>query len=134
MPTTTERALFALRATITVFFAVWAIEKFIKPETTAAIWSKFYMVDGLPLEMSYLIGALQLGAVILFALGLFKTWTYGFFLVIHGLGTLATWQTLINPYEGGNHLFIAAIPVLGALVALFLMRKEDRWLTIGRSA
>jgi hypothetical protein len=131
MPANLPRALFALRASIAIFFAVWAVEKFVKPETTAAIWSKFYLVDGLPHEMSYLIGAIQLLVVILFALGLFKTWTYGFFLTIHALGTLSTWQVLITPYEGGNHLFVAVIPVLGALVALFLMRREDTWLSLG---
>lgn len=131
MPTTLHRALFALRASIAIFFAIWAIEKFVKPETTAAIWSKFYLVDGMPTEVAYVIGAIQLLAVILFALGLFKLWTYGFFLAIHTLGTLSTWQILITPYQGGNHLFVAAIPVLGALLALFLMRREDKWLSLG---
>lgn len=131
MPTNTQRALFALRISIAVFFSIWAIEKFVKPETTAAIWSKFYLVDGLPTEVAYMIGAIQLLAVVLFALGLFKLWTYGFFLTIHALGTLSTWQILITPYQGSNHLFVAAIPLLGALLALFLMRRDDTWLSLG---
>jgi hypothetical protein len=131
MPTNTQRALFALRISIAVFFSIWAIEKFVKPETTAAIWSKFYLVDGLPTEVAYMIGAIQVLAVVLFALGLFKLWTYGFFLTIHALGTLSTWQILITPYQGSNHLFVAAIPLLGALLALFLMRRDDTWLSLG---
>ncbi|KCZ62922.1 hypothetical protein L53_10125 [Hyphomonas sp. L-53-1-40] len=131
MPTNTQRALFALRISIAVFCSVWAIEKFVKPETTAAIWSKFYLVDRLPTEVAYIIGAIQLLAVVLFALGLFKLWTYGFFLTIHALGTLSTWQILITPYQGSNHLFVAAIPLLGALLALFLMRRDDTWLSLG---
>ncbi|WP_300375737.1 hypothetical protein [Henriciella sp.] len=128
----TATGLFILRATLAIFFLVWALEKFIKPDTTAAIWEAFYFVEDLPAVMSYAVGVIQIGALVAFALGAFKFWSYGFFLVIHGLGTLTTWQTLINPYEGSNHLFIAAIPVLGALIALFLMRKQDTLLSIGK--
>ena len=34
-------SLFAIRFTLFLFFSVWAIEKFIKPETTVAIWKAF---------------------------------------------------------------------------------------------
>ena len=123
-------SLFLMRATLGIFFAVWAIEKFVKPETTAAIWKAFYFVDGLPAGASYLIGACQLLFVALFVLGLFKTWSYGFFLLIHGLGTVTTYDQLLHPYTGSNHLFVAAIPLVGMLAALFLMRQEDTMLTV----
>ena len=125
-------ALFILRACLGVFFAVWAIEKFVKPDTTAAIWEKFYLVGGLPEFGSYAIGALQLVMLALFIAGLFKTISYGFFMISHGLGTLLSYGPILNPYEGINHLFVAAIPVLGALVALFMLRGEDTLLTLGR--
>ena len=123
-------SLFILRATITLFFLVWAIEKFVEPETTVAIWKAFYMVDNLPLGASYAIGALQLAVLACFFFGILKFWSYGFFMVIHGLGTLSTWERILNPYEGHNHLFIAAIPTLGALIALFLLRDEDTLFTL----
>ena len=125
--------LFVLRATITLFFLVWAVEKFMKPEVTVAIWKAFYMVDNLPLEASYAIGVLQLAALACFFFGILKFWSYGFFLVIHALGTLSTYERLLNPYEGSNHLFAAAIPVLGALIALFMLRDKDTFLTFSRS-
>ena len=65
-------ALFALRATLALFFAQWALEKFVKPDVTAAIWEAFYLVEGLPAEASYAIGVIQGLAVVCFALGLFK--------------------------------------------------------------
>ncbi len=125
-------ALFILRLTLTIFFAVWAAEKFIMPETTVAIWKAFYMVENLPVEAAYAIGALQAAVVLAFFFGVAKFWSYGFFMVTHGVGTLLTYERLLNPYEGPNHLFIAAIPTLGALIALFLLRREDTFLTLSR--
>lgn len=125
-------ALFILRATIALFFVVWAIEKFIEPETTVAIWKAFYMVDNLPVAAAYAIGALQLAVVACFLFGILKFWSYGFLMVIHALSTLSTYERLFNPYEGSNHLFIAAIPTLGALIALFLLRDQDSLFTLSR--
>ena len=122
--------LFILRATIALFFLVWALEKFVDPETTIAIWKAFYMVENLPLAAAYAIGALQIGVVICFFLGILKFWSYGFLMAIHALSTLSTYEQLLNPYEGHNHLFVAAIPTLGALIALFLLRDRDTLLTL----
>ncbi|MGF1545524.1 MAG: hypothetical protein ACFB00_13695 [Parvularculaceae bacterium] len=124
--------LFALRLSLTIFFAVWAIEKFIKPDTTAAIWKSFYLVESLPATGSYVVGGVQSLVIVLFFFGIARFWTYGFLLVTHGIGTLLTYEKLLNPYESINHLFIAAIPVFGALLALFLMRGEDTLFTLGR--
>ena len=123
-------ALFALRLTLAIFFAVWALEKFVKPETTVAIWEAFYMVDNLPHVASYAIGAVQGLAVFCLLFGILKFWSYGFFMIIHGLGTIMTYERLFDPYTGSNHLFIAAIPVLGALMALFMLRQEDTKFTL----
>lgn len=129
---TLKLALFIMRLTLTIFFAQWALEKFVEPETTVAIWKAFYMVDNLPLAASYAIGAVQAALIACFFLGLFKTLSYGFFMATHGAGTLLTYERLLNPFEGSNHLFIAAVPVLGALIALFLLRREDTLFTLGR--
>ncbi|MCI5045263.1 MAG: hypothetical protein MRY72_11245 [Aquisalinus sp.] len=126
-------SLFAIRLSLVFFFAIWAIEKFIKPETTVAIWKAFYLVENLPLEASYAIGAVQSIAVLCLLFGIVKFWSYGFFLVIHGIGTLLTYERLLDPYTGSNHLFAAAVPVCGALLALFLLRQEDTLFTLGKS-
>ncbi|MEM9494398.1 MAG: hypothetical protein AAGA09_00200 [Pseudomonadota bacterium] len=123
-------ALFIVRASVTAFFAIWAVEKFVKPETTVAIWKGFYHVPNLPLEASYAIGALQGLVLICFFFGVLKFWSYGFLMLMHGATTVMTYERLIDPYTGPNHLFWAAVPTLGALVALYLLRHEDTFLTI----
>ncbi len=131
---TLKLPLFILRATIAIFFAVWALEKFVHPETTVAIWKAFYMIENLPIAAAYAIGTLQFAVVACFFLGILKFWSYGFLMVIHAISTLSTYEQLFNPYEGGNHLFIAAIPTLGALIALFMLRKEDTLFTLSGKA
>lgn len=127
-----KKALFIIRLGITIFFAVWALEKFVKPETTIAIWEHFYHVNALPVAAAYAIGALQATAVLCFFFGVLKFWSYGFLMLMHAGSTIFSYEQLLNPYSGSNHLFVAAIPVLGALIALFLLRKHDTLLTLGR--
>ncbi|MGQ0656665.1 MAG: hypothetical protein ACT4NU_00985 [Chromatiales bacterium] len=57
-------------------------------------------------------------------MGLWRTLTYGAALLIHAMSTLSTYHELLSPF-GKNHLFIAAVPVLAAFTALFLLRRED---------
>jgi len=127
-----QLSLAILRYSVAAFFAVWVIEKFLHPETTQKIWAAFYLVEDLPLEASYVIGALQALLLAGFVLGLFKFWTYGALMAIHGLSTISTWQRLIDPYTSGNHLFWAAVPTLGALIVLFILRNEDTLGTLSR--
>jgi hypothetical protein len=125
-----KAALFILRLGIAIFFAIWALEKFIKPETTVAIWKAFYFVDSLPMQAPYLIGAIQAVVVLLFFFGVLKFWTYGLLMVMHAGSTILSYERILDPYTGSNHLFVAAIPVLGALVALFILRDEDTMFTL----
>lgn len=125
-------SLFILRVTVAAFFAVWALEKFIKPESTVMIFESFYGIGGLPLAAVYVIGAVQLALIIAFLVwAKFRTVSVGLLLLMHAGSTLSTWQQLIDPYSGPNHLFWAAVPALGALIALFILRDEDRLWTVG---
>ena len=125
MPHNLPIALAILRYSLSAFLAIWVVEKFVKPETTSAIWEAFYLVGGMPEAGSYAIGAIQAVALLGFVLGVAKFWSYGFWLVSHGAGTLLTYKILMTPYEGSHHLFWAAVPVFGAFLTLFLLRKED---------
>lgn len=118
-------SLFILRYALTAFLAVWVIEKFVAPETTQAIWGHFYGFEDLPLNASYLIGAVQAVALLAFVTGFAKLFSYGFWLIGHGYGTVMSYGPLLDPYSGSNHLFWAAVPVLAAFLLLFLMREED---------
>jgi uncharacterized membrane protein YkgB len=117
--------LFILRLSVFIFFAIWAGEKFVRPESTIGIYSHFYLMDGLPVWGAYAIGSVQAIIIAAFMLGIAKFWSYGLLLVMHSLSTLSTWAQLISPYDPGHHLFVAGIPTLGAILFLFLMRDQD---------
>lgn len=123
-------ALATIRISVGVFFLVWSLEKILAPEVAQRVFSTFYFVTDLPPTVSMAIGFGQTVIVVAFLLGLFKTWTYGALLVMHTASVLPTWERLATPYDPPNHLFWAGVPVLGALVALFLLRDADTALSL----
>ena len=122
-------SLAIIRISTAMFFLVWSLRKIIQPESTQGIFSKFYMMEVSPL-FSYVAGGIQTLFVIAFLVGLFKTWTYGAILGMHIVSVLSTYKQLFNPYESPNTLFWAAVPALGGLIALFLLRDKDEFLTV----
>lgn len=123
-------ALAIMRLSIGAFFLVWSLEKILAPEVTQRVFATFYFIGTLPIPAAVAIGIVQTVVVLAFTAGAFKTWTYGALLAMHAFSVLSTWERLGNPYEPPNHLFWAGVPVLGALVALFLLRKADTWLSV----
>ncbi|MGB3403619.1 MAG: hypothetical protein WBA77_13105 [Microcoleaceae cyanobacterium] len=126
-------SLAIIRITIGIFFLVWSIEKIIAPELAQRVFKNFYFSEISP-GVSVIIGIIQTLIVIAFLLGLFKTFSYGALLGMHAVSVFSTYQQLLNPYQPPNHLFWAAVPVLGALIALFLLRKSDRLFTVNLTA
>ncbi|MBV6626735.1 MAG: DoxX protein [Rivularia sp. (in: Bacteria)] len=124
-------SLAVIRISTAMFFLVWSLRKIIQPESTQKIFSKFYMMEVSPI-FSYGVGILQTLFIIAFLVGLFKTWTYGIILGMHIVSVLSTYKQLFNPYESPNTLFWAAVPALGGLIALFLLRDKDEFLTVKR--
>ena len=124
-------SLLILRLTLAAMFAPWVIDKFINPDHATAVWAAFYFIEEAPAFAPYIAGAAQALILVLFVLGLFKLFSYGLVLLMHGVSTLSTWEKLIHPYDGGNILFWAAVPALGAAIALFLLREEDTLLSLG---
>ena len=122
-------SLAVIRISTAMFFLDWSLRKIIQPESTQKIFSMFYMMEVSPI-FSYGIGVLQTLFVIAFLVGLFKTWTYGAILGMHIVSVLSTYKQLFNPYESPNTLFWAAVPALGGLIALFLLRDKDEFLTV----
>ena len=121
-----------IRISTAAFFLVWSIEKIIYPEVTQRIFQKFYFLS-ISNTISVGIGIIQTLIILIFLVGLFKTFSYGALLGMHLVSVLSTYKQLLNPYAPGNHLFWAAVPVLAAMIALFLLRDEDQWLTLNRS-
>lgn len=125
MPRHLPIALLILRVSLVLFFAVWVLEKFIRPEATIAIAGNFYGMEW-STATAYAVGAVQLVLLILFAGGVLKTVSYGFFTVIHAISVVVSYEQLLTPYESYNHLFHSGLPALAALIALFLLRQHDR--------
>ena len=127
-------ALLILRLSTAAFLAVWTALKFVSPDRAQNVYNKFYkvifQVDA-PIEAFFAIGVAQALIVLLFALGVVKFWSYLAVLVMHGVSTLSTIPQLMDPGEGRNILFWAAVPVLAGCLALFLMRDLDKY-SLGR--
>ena len=133
-PTRLELSLFIMRLGVFYVMFAWALDKFLNPSHTAGVWERFYKFDGIDEMMSYGLGALQMVVLLAFVTGLFKRFSYGVVLAMHTVSTASTWQYLVNPYvdEPKAMLFMAAVPMLGACITLFLMRHQDRFLTLSR--
>ena len=120
------RALLALRLTLGLFLLQWGAEKFIAPQSTVAISSHYYGTAIAP-AIGYVFGAAEIAIAVCLFLGVFRTVAYGAALALHTVTVAVSWRELLQPWATPiNHLFIASVPVVGALVALFLLRHWDR--------
>lgn len=118
-------ALLVLRITLGLFLLQWGVEKFVMPQNTVMIWDYFYGLK-VPQSLAYVFCVAQIGIAACMLLGLYRTVAYGAALVLHTLSVLVSWRQLLDPWGNpANHLFIAGVPVLGALIALFLLRHWD---------
>ncbi|MCK5512572.1 MAG: hypothetical protein KAI96_07165 [Thermodesulfovibrionia bacterium] len=123
-------ALFFLRLGIFVVMFIWTIDKFIRPEHSAAVFENFYFISGFSAVLSYVIGAVEMIIIAGFLLGYQKKWTYGAVLVLHGISTLSSFKQYLSPFEGPNLLFFAAWPMLAACFALYYLRDQDTLLVV----
>lgn len=123
-------ALLGLRLSIFLVMLVWTLDKFIRPEHSAGVFSHYYAVTGLGSAAFFVIGAVELALLLAFVAGLARRYTYGAVLLLHAVSTLSAWHQYMHPYEGTNLLFFAAWPMLAACAALYLLRDADT-MTIG---
>lgn len=121
-------SLLVMRLSLAVVFAAWALDKFLNPEHGAAVFQGFYGLDAVPTSLVHAAGAAQAVLITAFALGIARTWSYGAVLLMHAVTTAVSWKSYLGL---DNILFFSAWPMLGALVALWLLRDNDRLLTIG---
>ncbi len=118
-------SLLSLRLGVFIVMFMWAIDKLLNPSHAAAVFSKFYLIDGLGTSLAYAVGGAQVLIFLAFLLGIKKKWTYGFVLVTHGISTFSTYEMLLDPWGPRNLLFYAAIPMLAAAFALYKLRDHD---------
>lgn len=121
-----------LRLSLAAFLLVWSVDKIFNPKGAQAIFENFYFWKGAPAQTLLIFGIVQTLVIIVFALGLVKVWSYGAVIAMHLFATLASWSKMIPPYgPGANKLFWASVPVLAAMILLFLMRDRDVVLSLG---
>jgi hypothetical protein len=126
-----EASLLLMRLAIAAFLLVWAVDKVIAPEHAQAVFSHFYFSE-LSQPALKAIGIVQMVVIAAFAVGFARFWTYGAVLVMHTASTASSYAQLLNPWGGDRPqlLFWAAVPVLAAMVALFVLRDRDRLLSV----
>ncbi len=123
-------ALLILRVTLGVFLLVWALEKFVLPDRTVGIYAKFYGIT-IDTGLSPFIGVAETLLALALLCGLWRRWSYGLATLIHAYSVVSTWREIIDPwgliFGEVKHLFLAAVPVLGGFIALYLLRHHDIW-------
>jgi len=127
-------SLFSLRVTLFVLMIAWAVLKVINPASYGGegIFSNFYGI-GVGNGPVYAIGGAQILFLMAYVLGLFKTITTGGVLLMNTATLLVSLPRILDPFAGGpNLLFVASVPILGASLAHFLMRKHDTLLSLGK--
>ena len=117
---------------------VWAGLKIIAPGSYAGagdnpgIFQGFYGVS-IGAQIVLILGIAQVIFLLTYVAGLFKTITVGGVLLMNLASMLVSSPKFLAPFaDKPNLLFLAAVPVFGASLAHFLMRKNDTFLSLGK--
>lgn len=127
-----QLSLLLLRVTVFLVMFMWTIDKFVNPGHAIKVYENFYSIAGLESFVMYLVGGIEIIILLLFLIGVKKPYTYGAVLLFHAVSTLSAFKQYMAPFEGPNLMFFAAWPMLAACIALFLLRDQDRLLSMGR--
>lgn len=123
-------ALAILRVTLGLFLLVWGLEKFIIPDRSIEIYGYFYGLSA-SAAVTYVLGALESVLALAIVIGAFRRWSYGIGLLIHAVTTIVTLRLILDPWGlisgEPQHLFVAAVPLLAAFLALYLLRELDTY-------
>ena len=125
-----EISLLLLRIGVAIVFLMWTVDKFVNPEHAAKVFEKFYKINGLNETMAYLTGGVQLVIVLAFLVGAFRTVTYSIIALMHAVSTFSSFNQYLDPWTYPHLLFFAAISMLSACIALWLLRKHDNLLSV----
>jgi ABC-type Fe3+-siderophore transport system permease subunit len=94
------------------------------------VFESFYGLGNVGDSLIPMIGIAQGLLIVAFLLGVARTWTYGAVLIMHAVTTAVSGSAYLQPLK--NILFFSAWPMLAGLIALFLLRHEDRIASLGR--
>ncbi|WP_299406214.1 hypothetical protein [Acaryochloris sp. IP29b_bin.148] len=122
--------LLMLRLSVFLVMFMWTLDKFIRPEHAAAVFSKFYFISGLGNTIVYVIGAIQLAIILGFIVGWKKPFTYGAVTFFHAISTFSAFKQYFSPFEEVNLLFFTAWPMLAACFTLYCLKHLDTYGTL----
>ena len=117
-------ALLILRLSLGVFLLQWSVEKIVVPEAAIRVAQHSYGVAP-TVGTTIIAGVAEALLAVALLVGIWRRWSYGLAILVHAVSVVSTWRQLLNPYAGTNHLFIAGVPVLAALVLVYLLREWD---------
>ncbi|MEM6449305.1 MAG: hypothetical protein AAF703_03225 [Cyanobacteria bacterium P01_D01_bin.105] len=92
--------LLLTRISIFIAMSIWVLDKFVKPEHTAAVFESFYGIGGISTAVSYFLGTLQLAIMLAFLVGFKKKLSYGLVLLMHTASTLVSFPKYIALLRG----------------------------------
>jgi hypothetical protein len=119
-----QAALFLLRVGLGSFLLLWSCDKFAEPEAAVRIFQVSYKIR-ISTPAAYFVGGIEALISLAIIAEAWKGYTYAIGLALHAISTIASWRQLATPFSQGHHLFVAAIPVLTAFVALYILRDRD---------
>lgn len=125
-------SLLLLRYSVALVFVMWTIDKIIRTEHAAGVFSHFYFLKDVAPTLMKSIGILELLLIAAFLIGWKKRATYGLIAVFHCISTVSSYRQFADPFSGTNLLFFASWPMLAAAIALYLLREEDTLLAVKR--
>lgn len=117
-----ECSLLLLRLGVFIVMFAWTVEKFTNPAHATFVFDKFYFLDGFGSQVIMVLGTIEMLIILAFLAGMWKRYTYGFIMILHGVSTFSAWQKYTTDI---NMLFFAAWPMLAACIALYMLRDMD---------
>jgi hypothetical protein len=127
-----QASLLLLRLGIFVAVAFWVADKFVDPGHASQIAQYFYGGPALGQALVYGLGVVEGLILLAFVLGLWPGLSYLLVLLMHAASTLVAFPQYLHPWAPGNLLFFAAWPMLAACLTLYLLRDEDRLLSLAQ--
>lgn len=118
-------SLLLMRLSIGAFFGIWASLKFLRPNWMEKVFHDIYQLDFITQDHALAIGLVQSFVIILFVLGIQRTYSYGLVVMMHTVGVLGSLPLLMKFTHYPSNLLWTAVPTLGAMVALFYLREYD---------
>jgi len=122
-----EWALFLLRLGVFIVMLAWTLDKLLDPGHGVKVFEHYMFIKGLETPIMMAFGAIEMVIILAFLAGLWKRYTYGFILIVHGISTFSSWKQYSIDI---NLLFFAAWPMLAAIITLYMLRDLDVKFTI----